>query len=98
MIETPPLTQIEMSDKDIDFAERIAKRLGYSQTEYTSTSDLVGLFCLPDNRHMRAGCLVKTREFGMIFISDLEDLKLDDLDREQREQQKLINERRREKS
>lgn len=46
--EAPAITQLEMSEADIEFAERMAERLGYTQTAYTSTSALWGLFCLPD--------------------------------------------------
>lgn len=80
----PAITQIEMSEADIDLAEKVAKRLGYSQTVYTSTSALWGLYCLADNAHHRTGCIIKTREFGLLFVADLEDLKFYDLDEQQR--------------
>lgn len=80
----PPLTQLEMSESDIDFAERIAARLGYTQTAYTSTSGLWGLFCLPDHAKHKHGCIIKTAQFGFMFIADLEDLQLHDLAREER--------------
>ena len=70
--ETPPITQIEMTDKDVEFAERIARRLGYVQTAYTSTSGLWGLFCLPDH----------AKEFRFLFVADPEDLQLHDLNAE----------------
>jgi hypothetical protein len=47
--ETQGLTQLEFEEEDFAVAERMAKRLGYTQTAYTSTSALWGLFCLPDN-------------------------------------------------
>ena len=76
---TQPLTQLEFSEKDFDIAEDAAKRLGYTQTAYTSTSALWGLFCLPDRVGQREGCFIKTKELGLLFVSDLEDLKMDDL-------------------
>ena len=75
----PPITQVEMTDQDIAFAERIAARLGYTQAAYTSTSGLWGLFCLPDHGEHRHGCIIKTQEFGFLFVADLEDLQLHDL-------------------
>lgn len=80
----PALTPLEMTDADIEFAERIAARLGFGQTAYTSTSGLWGLFCLPDNAHHRHGCVILTKEFGFMFVSDLEDLQLHDLAEEER--------------
>jgi len=73
-----------MSEADIALAEKVAKRLGYTQTVYTSTSQLWGLYCLADSAPHRAGCLIKTKELGLLFVADLEDLKLHDLDAEQR--------------
>mgnify|MGYP001616630795 CR=1 FL=1 len=35
---TAAITMVEMTDRDIDLAERAAKRLGFAQTAYTSTS------------------------------------------------------------
>lgn len=72
-----------MSEGDIAFAERIASALGYEQTAYTSTSALWGLFCLPENpkyakpgQATKGGCVIKTKEFGFMFVADLEDLQL----------------------
>jgi len=73
-MNTQPLTQLEMSDEDIERAEQIARRLGYTQTAYTSTSALWGLFCLPDRPLQRKGCVIKTRELGLLFVQDEEDL------------------------
>lgn len=70
------ITQLEMSEAQIEFAEKVARRLGYSQTAYTSSSALVGLFCLRDRATQKAGCLVQTAEFGLMFMQDLEDLNL----------------------
>src|SRR5712664_1611764 len=47
--EPPIIEQLEFQENDFPIAERIAKRLGYQQTAYTSTSGLWGLFCLRDN-------------------------------------------------
>lgn len=80
----PPLTPVEMTEADIDLAERAAKRIGFTQTAYTSSSGLWGLFCLPDHAKHRHGCFIKTREFGILFVSDLEDLQLHDLAEEVR--------------
>jgi hypothetical protein len=117
--EAPPITQLEMSEADIEFAEVIAKRLGYTQTAYTSTSGLWGLFCLAENPadiagtpcnkcqdrpgrdglgrtckscrgsgwikppipngQTRKGCIIKTAQFGFLFVADLEDCQLHDL-------------------
>lgn len=78
----PAIDQVEMTDADIEFAERIAKRLGYTQTAYTSTSALWGLFCLPDHAKHRHGCIIKTKGLGFLFVADLEDLQLHDLYKE----------------
>ncbi len=82
MNQTPPvLNQVEMSNAEIELCEAAAKRLGYTQTVYTSTSGLWGLFCHRDSAKDRkpAGCFIKTKEFGTVFISDLEDLQLHDI-------------------
>lgn len=80
----PPITQIEMTETDIELAERAAKCIGFTQTAYTSTSGLWGLFCLPDHARMKEGCFIKTKEFGLLFVSDLEDLQLHDLAKEEK--------------
>jgi hypothetical protein len=78
--ETQPLTQVEFESDDFEKAERIAAALGFEQTAYTSTSDLWGLFCLPENpEHARpgqataGGCIIKTRELGFLFVQNGED-------------------------
>lgn len=89
MKEQPPvITQIEMTEADIELAERAASRLGYTRTAYTSTSALWGLFCLRDSAKDRkpACCFIKTAEFGLLRVSDLEDLQLHDLAEEERKQ------------
>lgn len=75
----PPITPLIMTYSDIALAERAALRLGYTQTAYTSSSGLWGLFCLPDSQEQMAGQFIKTEEFGLVFIQDLEDLKFHDL-------------------
>jgi hypothetical protein len=81
----PPITQLEMSESDIEFAERIATSLGFSQSAYTSTSGLWGLFCLPDHARHRKGCIIKTKEFGFLFVADLEDLQLHEIAEQERQ-------------
>jgi hypothetical protein len=76
MTAGPAITQLAMSEADITFAERAAHKIGYTQTTYTSSSGLWGLFCLPDRAGQHKGCFIKTMEFGLLFVSDLEDLQL----------------------
>ncbi len=84
-IETPPpITPVEMTEKDILLCEVAAARLGFTQTAYTSSSGLWGLFCLPDRAGQREGCFIKTAQFGIMFVQDLEDLKMHDLVERQR--------------
>ena len=75
----PPLTPLEFDERDFDKAEAIAKHLGFNQTAYTSSSALWGLFCLPDGPHQNpySGCIIKTKEFGLMFVADAEGLGLD---------------------
>jgi hypothetical protein len=82
--EAPPITQLEMTEADIEFAEQIARSLGYKQTAYTSTSGLWGLFCLPDHARHKHGCIIKTAQFGFLFIADLEDMQLHELAEKER--------------
>jgi len=80
-IPTQPLTQIEFSETDHARAAELARRLGYEQTAYTSTSGLWGLYCLRENpEHARRrglplanGCIIRTRELGLMFVQTLED-------------------------
>jgi hypothetical protein len=72
----PPITQLEFDGDDFPMAEKIAKQLGYTQTAYTSTSALWGMFCLPDRASQKSGCIIKTKEFGFLFVQDLEDLRM----------------------
>lgn len=80
-----------MTESEIKFAERAAAKLGYTQTAYSSTSGLVGLFCLRDSNKDRkpSGCLVKTQEFGLLFVGDLEDFQLHDLADKQRRNDRM---------
>jgi len=83
--DTQPLTQLHFGRNDFPIAERIARHLGYQQTAYTSTSALWGLFCLKENpatwngprQALTAGCVIKTKELGLLFVQGLEDLNLD---------------------
>lgn len=74
--EGPAITQLAFAEEDHDMAERMARKLGYTQTAYTSTSALWGLYCLPDRPGHRGGCIVMTKEFGLIFVQDKEDIGL----------------------
>ena len=87
--DTQTLTQLEWTDEDFERGEKIARSLGYEQFAYTSTSALWGLFCLPENpqtwkgprQALTGGCVIKTRELGLLFVQDLEDLHLEELGR-----------------
>ena len=75
------LTQLEFKGDDFKNAEKIALKLGYgNNTVYTSTSALIGLFCLIDGkqykRGKKTGCIIKTKELGFLFVQDLEELKI----------------------
>lgn len=88
--QPPALTPIEFNEQDHDRAQEIAERLGYEQTAYTSSSALWGLFCLPENpanhgvpltygaRRFKPpyvhGCVIKLREFGLVFVQTADDL------------------------
>jgi hypothetical protein len=89
----PPITPLEFEPDDHAKAQEMAERLGYKQTAYTSTSALWGLFCLNENPSclpraaadylrnkppLTKGCIIKTKEFGLLFVQDREDLGFDD--------------------
>jgi hypothetical protein len=87
-MNTQNLTQVEFEERDFKIAEKIARRLGYSQTAYTSTSALWGMFCLPENPRTakpgeatKGGCIIKTRELGFLFVANLEDMGMEALSR-----------------
>ena len=88
MDSPPSIRQLEFESEDLHKAEAVAAALGYRQTAYTSSSDLWGLYCLPENPEhakgpIRGGCIIKTAQFGLMFVQYLEDLQLkDDMDRE----------------
>lgn len=86
MNQAPPLKEVEMTQAEIELCERAAAKLGYTQTAYTSTSELWGLFCLRDSANDRkpAGCFIKTANLGILFVADLEDWQLHDLAEEGR--------------
>lgn len=80
---TTALTQLEFQEDDFPKARAIARALGYEQYAYTSTSALIGLFCLPENperarpgQRTQGGCIVKTRELGFLFVQHGEDLHM----------------------
>ena len=77
--KAPVIEQMEMTESEIELCERAARRIGFTQYAYTSSSGLWGVFCLPDRPTQRKGCFIKTKEFGTLFVQDLEDLKLHDL-------------------
>jgi hypothetical protein len=90
MNNTQPLTQIEFAPDDHKRAAELARRLGYIQTAYTSTSSMWGLFCLPENperakrgERTEGGCIIVTKELGMLFVQNLEELHFDDLFQDQ---------------
>ena len=75
--QTPVLTQEAFTPGgDFEIAERIAKALGYRQHAYCSSSDLWGMYCLPDHQKHRKGVIIKTAEFGFMFVQALDDLYL----------------------
>ncbi len=78
-MKAPPITQVEFGEADFAVAEAIARRLGYKETAYTSTSGLWGLFCLASRATQKKGCIIKTAEFGFMFVQDLEDMLMGDL-------------------
>jgi hypothetical protein len=75
---------LPMVDADIFRANEIARRIGYVDndgnlnTVYNSTSDLIGLSCLPSNSNQKGGMIIKTECFGFLFIQDEEDLGIKD--------------------
>lgn len=76
----PKITMREFTPADFALAERVASRLGYKQTAYTSSSGCIGLFCINDRPTQKKGVIIASEEFGIMFVSDLEDLLMYDLD------------------
>ena len=73
------LTQREFTDKDFEGAKKLADILGYGEsTAYTSTSDLIGLHCMPDQQQygsgLMGGSIIATEEFGLMFVQTVEDI------------------------
>lgn len=83
------LSLVEMGEAELALAQKVAKRLGFKQTAYTSTSAIPGLFCLPDHAKHKHGVLAQSKELGLIWIADLEDLKLYDLAEEERQNRRV---------
>ena len=73
MEKAPIIEQVEFTEEDHARAKEIAFKLGYTETAYTSGSALWGLFCMARG-HKRKGCIIKTKQFGMMFVQDMEDL------------------------
>ncbi len=73
---TQNLTQEEFEPDDFAKAHKLAEALGYTQTAYTSTSALWGLFCMRDSATDRKhdGCIIKTRQLGFMFVQTDEDI------------------------
>ena len=78
------LTMIEFTPEVMAQAEAMAEKLGYAGNyAYTSTSALIGLFCMahnparPENRRKahRDGCIINTAELGLMFVQLAEDLE-----------------------
>lgn len=85
---TKRLTMLEFKENDTATAQKLADKLGFTQTAYTSTSDIIGLFCLRDNPQNTtprnkglntkiSGCVIKTKEFGFMFVATDEDCGFD---------------------
>ena len=80
------LTLCEMDEEQQKFAKKIAKRYGYhGKGCYTSTSDMPGVHFEPTKTQQREATVIYTKEFGFMFVQDLEDLKLWDLKKEETE-------------
>lgn len=68
------LTQVDFTEEDFKTAKKLAVDLGFGErTAYTSSSALIGLFCLPSRTDSREGCIVKTKELGFLFVRVLEE-------------------------
>ena len=97
--KAPIIEQVEMTEAEIEFAERIGRRMGYEQLAYTSSSSLWGVFCLNENpatwtgspQALKAGCIIKTKQFGFMFVADLDDLQMHDLAEEERQTERKVS-------
>lgn len=74
---TQALTMEEFRGDDFAVAEKMARKLGYTQTAYISTSALWGLFCLANHPAHKPGCIIKTQELGFLFVQDSTDLRIE---------------------
>lgn len=80
MMKAPHLTQLEFEKEDFEKAAKIAQRLGFKDnTFYTSSSALWGLYCNRSRSSQKSGCIVKTKELGLIYVQTIEDLNMEDL-------------------
>ena len=84
----PPVPLIHgstWSEADHANALKMALELGYGNhrraktwddvnASWGTTSDLHGYFCLPHNGSMRQGAIIKTQDFGLLFVQDFEDI------------------------
>ena len=80
------LTMLEMNAADLGKANDIADRMGYAgNCAYTSTSDIIGLFCMGHNpehnpsKPTQSGAVIKTAEFGFMWVQTDEDLDATDI-------------------
>ncbi len=74
----PPITQLAFDDADFTQAKALARTLGYGDnTAYTSSSAMWGLFCLRRTPDQAEGCIIKTKEFGLMFVQTLNDLNIE---------------------
>ena len=63
---------------DMENAHTIARAMGYGDnTAYQSTSAIPGLCCMASREHpnRRECTIAKTKQFGLLIVSTLEDLK-----------------------
>jgi hypothetical protein len=76
------LTMLEFTDEDLEVAKQIAYRICHRWTVYSSTSDIIGLFCEKAFYTNASLAIIKTKEFGFMVVQDMEDLCLEDLMKE----------------
>jgi hypothetical protein len=63
---SPPITQIDMSNGDIEQAQKIAEGLGFTRADYTYNSQFWGVYCTDEKQ--RSGFIIKTKEHGFLFV------------------------------